>query len=141
MKPLKLYTRTTILTSAVLTVVLLLFLIFFITKIREMVSQDEEQTAKLWAVELANQIAFESPPELMQMRLRVISFSQLHEGQIRQIGIYGQTKKGLSELISLSPDEPEEITTADIAKLKGKYSISRVREIESEQGREPVIYA
>lgn len=93
MKPLKLYTRTTILTSAVLTVVLLLFVVFFITKTREMEAQDQEQTAKLWAAQLANLIAYESPPELLQMRLRVISFGQAHEGQIRQIRIYGETKK------------------------------------------------
>lgn len=141
MKPLKLYTRTTILTSAVLTVVLLLFVVFFITKIREMELQDQEQTAKLWAAQLANLIAYESPPELLQMRLRAISFSQAHEGQIRQIRIYGQTKKGLSEQISLSTDEPEEITPADIAKLKRNEPVSRLREIESEQGRETVIYA
>jgi hypothetical protein len=94
MKPLKLYTRTTILTSAALTVVLLVFVVFFITKIREMELQDQEQTAKLWAAQLANRLAYESPPELLQMRKRAIEFSQAHEGQIRQIRIYGQTKKG-----------------------------------------------
>ena len=141
MKPLKLYTRTTTLTSAVLTVVLLLFVIFFITKIREMELQDQEQTAKLWAAQLANLIAYESPPELLQMRLRVISFSQAHEGQIRQIRIYGETKKGLSEQISLSTDEPEEMAPADVARLKRNEPVSRAREIESEQGRETVIYA
>lgn len=141
MKPLKLYTRTTILTSAVLTVVLLLFVVFFITKTREMEAQDQEQTAKLWAAQLANLIAYESPRELLQMRLRVISFGQAHEGQIRQIRIYGETKKGLSEQISLSTDEPEEIAPADIATLKRNEPVSRLREIESEQGPETVIYA
>ncbi|MGH9936479.1 MAG: hypothetical protein ACREAM_09545, partial [Blastocatellia bacterium] len=141
MKPLKLYTRTTTLTSAALTVVLLLFVVFFITKIREMELQDQEQTAKLWAAQLANLIAYESPPELLQMRLRVISFNQAHEGQIRQIRIYGETKKGLSEQISLSTDEPEEMAPADVARLKRNEPVSRAREIESEQGRETVIYA
>src|SRR5262249_14183773 len=141
MKPLKLYTRTTILTSAVLTVVLLLFVIFFIPKVREIELQSQEKTAKIWAGQLANLIAYESSPELLQMRLRVISFSREREGQIRQIRVYGQTKKGLSELISLSTDEPEEIPPADVARLKGNELVSRVREIESEQGRETVIYA
>jgi signal transduction histidine kinase len=140
MKPLKLYTRTTILTSAVLTVVLLLFVIFFITKTREMELQDQEKTAKLWAGQLANLIAYDSQ-ELLQVRLRVIQFSQTHEGQFRQIRIYSQMKKGLIEQISLSTDEPEEITPADAVKLKSNDTVARAREIESEQGRETVIYA
>lgn len=141
MKPLKLYTRTTILASTALTVVMLLFVFFFITKIREMELQDQEQTAKLWAAQLANLIAYESPPELLQMRLRAISFSQAHEERIRQIRIYGETKKGLREQISLLTDEPEEIAPADVAALKRNEPVSRLREIESEQGRETVIYA
>src|SRR5262245_24951146 len=137
MKPLKLYTRTTILTSAVLTVVLLLFVIFFITKTREMELQDQEKTEMLWAGQLANLIAYESSPELLQIQLRVIQFSQTHEGQFRQIRIYGQTKKGLLiEQISLTTDEPEEISSADAAKLKSNDTVARVREIESDQGRE-----
>src|SRR5215470_5451091 len=140
MKPLKLYTRTTILTSAVLTVVLLVFVVFFITKMREMDLQDQEQTAKLWAAQLANLIAYESP-ELLQIRLRVFKFSQEHEGQIRQIRIYSETKKGLSEQISLSTDEPEEISPADRNALKRNEPVARVREIESDYGREIVIYA
>jgi two-component system, NtrC family, sensor kinase len=141
MKPLKLYTRTTILTSAALTVVLLVFVVFFITKIREMELQDQEQTAKLWAAQLANWVAYESQTELLQMRLRAISFSQAHEGQIRQIRIYSHTKNRLIEQISLLPDEPEELTPADIAKLKSNETVSRLREIESDEGSETVIYA
>src|SRR5262245_11265451 len=140
MKPLKLYTRTTILTSAALTVVLLVFVVFFITKTREMELQDQEQTAKLWAAQLANLIADDSP-ELLQIRLRAFSFSQAHQGQIRQIRIYSQTKKGLSEQISLLADEPEEMNPTDVAKLKNNDTVSRVLEIETDEGRETVIYA
>jgi two-component system, NtrC family, sensor kinase len=141
MKPLKLYTRTTILTSSVLTVVLLVYVVFFITKIGEMELQDQEKTAKLWATQLATLIANESPTELLQMRLSVIRFSQAREGQVRQIRIYGETKKGLSELISLLPDDPEEMAPADIAALKRNELVTMLREVESDQGRETVIYA
>lgn len=141
MKPLKLYTRTTILTSAALTMVLSLVVFFFVTKIREIELQDQEQTAKLWATQLANLIADESPRETLKMRLRAISFSQAHAGRIRQIRIYGETPKGLHEEISLAPDEPEEIAPNDLAILKRNEPVAGLREIESDDGREAVIYA
>src|SRR5262249_6772704 len=109
-------------------------------KTREIELQDQEKTAKLWAGQLANLIAYDSQ-ELLQVRLRVIQFNQTHEGQFRQIRIYSQMKKGLIEQISLSTDEPEEIAPADAAKLKSNDTVARVREIESDQGRETVIYA
>ena len=47
MQLLKLHTRTTILTSAVLTTVLLLAVYFFVTRIRVIELQDHEQRAML----------------------------------------------------------------------------------------------
>ena len=51
MKPLKLYTRTTILTAAILTATLLLVVIFFVIKVRSLELQEQEQQAKLLATQ------------------------------------------------------------------------------------------
>jgi signal transduction histidine kinase len=124
MKPLKLYTRTTILISALLTAVLLVAVYFFIARTREFEVQDQEHRAQLWATQMANLLANEAR-DLTALRRRALSFREAHEGQIRQIRIYGQTAKGLREEIQLAPDEPEEIPARDLEALRRGATISR----------------
>ncbi|MGH9845184.1 MAG: histidine kinase dimerization/phospho-acceptor domain-containing protein, partial [Blastocatellia bacterium] len=142
MKPLKLYTRTTLLTSAVLAMVLLLVVVFFITKLRDLERQDQERNAKLLATQLANLLAYDVPRETSKMRQRAISFSEAHLRQIREIVIYGVGRNGLlREQIRLSTDDPEEIAESDLPALRRGEPIARAREIETESGREKVISA
>src|SRR5947209_6538632 len=125
MKPLKLYTRTTILVSAILMAVLLAVVYFFISKAKDIELQDQESRAKLWATELANQLPNQSPQasqDLFALRNYALLFRTAHEatreGQIQRIRIYGVTKKGLIEVITLPPAEPEEISARDLAILR-----------------------
>ena len=114
MKPLKLYTRTTLMTTAVLATVLLLMVFFIVTRIRDLEQQDQQRNAKLLATQLANLLAYDLPWEISKMRQRATSFSEAHPGSIRQIRVYGVTRNGLlREEISLSTDPPEEIVEAD----------------------------
>src|SRR5437762_11762268 len=89
MKPLKLYTRMTILVSAVLIAVLLGMVYFFISKARDIELQDQATRAKLWATQLASRLVSGSQ-ETSAMQSDVLFFRNLHEGQIRQIRVYGQ---------------------------------------------------
>jgi signal transduction histidine kinase len=133
--------RTTLLASAVLTTVLLLVVYFFVTNLRDIELQDQEQLAKLWATQFANLLAYDSPRETLQMHARAIAFSEAHEDQIRQIRIYGETRMGLREVVKIAPDEPDEITGSDLRSLKRGEPIARVRRITSDEGTESVIYA
>lgn len=141
MKPLKLYTRTTLLTSSVLTTVLLLVLYFFVKNIRDIEIQENEQHAKLLVTEIANQLSYDSPRETVQLQARAIAFSEEHEGQIRQIRIYGETRRGLREVAKIAPDEPEEISLADLNILRRGKPIARARRISTDEGSETVMYA
>jgi signal transduction histidine kinase len=137
MKPLKLYTRTTILVSAVLTAVLLVAVYFFISETNNIERQEQEERAKRWATQLANQLP-NGPQDLVTLRREADVFRNAHEGQIQQIRIYGETKKGLIEAIVLAPAEPEEISEQDLAKLRNSEPVSHLR--QNEAGEE-VIYA
>lgn len=142
MKPLRLYTRTTLLTSTVLATVLVVVIFFFVTRIRDLERQDQQRNAMLLATQLANLLAYDLPRETIKMRRRATSFNEAHPGLIRQIRVYGVTRNGqLREEISLSPDPPEEIADQDIPALRRGEPMARVREMESEAGRERLIYA
>jgi signal transduction histidine kinase len=139
MKPLKLYTRTTILVSAVLTAVLLVVVYFFVSKTRDIELQDQEQRAKLWATQLANRLA-SGPQDLATLRRDALFFRDAH-GEIQQIRVYGETRGGLREDITLPLAEPEEISTRDLVTLRSGETLARVREVEFEGERQPAIYA
>jgi len=148
MKPLKLYTRTTILVSAVLIAVLLAVVYFFISKAKDIELQEQESRAKLWATELANQLPNQTPnasQDLATLRNYALLFrtahEATHEGQIQRIRIYGVTKKGLVEVITLPPAEPEEISMRDLAILRSGEPISSLREVGIGEERQAVIYA
>lgn len=142
MKPLKLYTRTTLLTSTVLAMVLLLVVFFFVTKISDLEEQEQERSAKLLATQLANLLGYETPRETSKMRIRAISFGEAHQQQIKEIRIYGVVRTGvLRELITLSTADPEEIALGDIPALQRGEPVARVREIDADGGRAKVVYA
>ena len=127
MKPLKLYARTTVLTSAVLVTVLAAVVYFFVTRIRDLELQDQQRRAMLWATQLANQLAYESPRETSPLRNRAVAFSAAHEGNIDRIRIYGETKKGLREVITLPADAPEEMAADDLKRVRRAESFARLR--------------
>ncbi|MBI1763198.1 MAG: HAMP domain-containing protein [Acidobacteria bacterium] len=136
MENLKLYTRTTLLTSAVMTAVLVVVAFFFITKARAIERQEQEQRAELWATVLANQIAINPSKKTLELHSRVISFGQEHERQIRQIRIYSATGR---EVVSLVADEPETLAQNDLNSLHRGASLARPK--ENEAAGEPLIYA
>lgn len=138
MRLLKLHTRTTILTSAVLTTVLLVAVYFFVTRIREIELQEHEQSAMLWAAQLANVLTYDDSRKTTDLLARATEFSEEHEGQIRQIRIYGETSRGVVEI---TPGEREPIASRDLQQLRNGQPVSSVRRIETEGGQEMVVYA
>lgn len=136
MKQLKLYTRTTLLASAVLTAVLLVVAFFFITRTRAIERQEQEQRAELWATLLANQIATNPSKKTLELHSRVIAFGQEHERQMRQIRIYGANGR---EVVSLSADEPETLAQSDLDILRRGVSLARAK--ENAAAGEPLIYS
>ncbi len=138
MRLLKLHTRTTILASAVLTMVLLLAVYFFVTKIREIELQDHEQRAMLWAAELTNRLTYDDSLKTTDLIARATEFSEEHEGQIRQVRIYGETLRGLVEI---TPGEREAISVRDLQQLLRGQTVSNVRRVEIENEPQLVIYA
>lgn len=136
MKQLKLYTRTTLLASAVLTAVLLVVAFFFITRARKIEWQEQEQRAELWATLLANQIATNPSKKTLELHSRVLAFGQEHEKQIRQIRIYSANGR---EVVSLAADEPEALAVGDLEKLRRGESLGRAKETDA--AGEPLIYS
>lgn len=140
MKPLKLYTRITILVSLVLTAVLLAVVFFFVSKARDMELQEQDERAKHLVLQLANRLPTTSS-NLTDLRRYAIVFKEAHEGEIQQVRIYGETKNGLREVIRLNPGEPEDIPESDLARLRNNETISALRSVESDDGPTTVIYA
>jgi two-component system NtrC family sensor kinase len=138
MKPLKLYTRTTLLTSAVLTAVLLVVAFFFIISTRQIEQQEQKQRAELWASLLANQIATGPSKKTTELYSQVSAFGQEHENRINQIRIYSEKGK---EVVSLWPDDPEALDTADLKILRRGAALAHEREEETPEGRQKIIYA
>lgn len=136
MKHLKLYTRTTLLASAVLTAVLLVVAFFFITRTRVIERQEQEQRAELWATLLANQIATNPSKKTLELHSRVSAFAQEHEKQLRQIRIYSERGR---EVVSFAPEEPEPLAAPDLETLRRGDSLARAR--DNDPSGEPLIYA
>ncbi|MFN8003929.1 MAG: ATP-binding protein [Acidobacteriota bacterium] len=141
MKPLKLYTRMTLWTAVVLTLVLLLFVYFFATKVKSLELQDQEQRAMIWATQLANVLTYGSSLTTSELQARAWKFKDDREGQIQQIRIYGQTNKGLTEVIRLEQDEREVIAAADLVPLKRGEPVAHLRVRTTDTGTASVIYA
>lgn len=129
MKHLKLYTRTTLLASAILTAVLLVVAFFFITGARTIEQQEQEQRIELRAAQLANQIAANPFRKTLELHSQVITFGQEHEKQLRQIRIYNDKGR---EVVSLLPDEPEKLLADDLALVQRGKSLARTRAVGGE---------
>lgn len=138
MQLLKLHTRTTILTSVVLTTVLLLAVYFFVTRIRQIELQEHEQGAMLWAAQLANKLTIDDSRKTTDLIARATEFSEELDGQVRQVRVYGETARGLVEI---TPGEREQIAASDLQQLRRGQPVSGIRRIETEGGQEMIIYA
>jgi two-component system, NtrC family, sensor kinase len=141
MKPLRLYTRTTLLTAAVLAMVMLLVAVFFVTRLRNLEQQNQERNAKLLAIQLANLLAYTVPREIPKMQARAQSFFEVRQQEVREIRIYLLDKTVLREEIRLSAGAPEEIAAKDIAILRGGDPLAEAREIAGPGGRQKIIVA
>jgi signal transduction histidine kinase len=141
MKPLKLYTRMTLLTSAVLAMVLLLVAVFFVTRLRNIEQQDQERNAKLLAIQLANLLAYTQPREIPKMQARAESFLEARQQDVREIRIYLFDKNILREEIRLSAGAPEEIAAKDIPALQRGEPLAEARELVTPGGREKIFVA
>ncbi|HYE76013.1 MAG TPA: hypothetical protein VEF04_21890, partial [Blastocatellia bacterium] len=140
MKPLKLYTRITILISLILTAVLLAVVFFFISKTRDIEVQEQENRARRLVQQLANQLSSASL-SLAELRRYAVVFKEAHIDQIDEIRLYGESPNGLSEIISLTPAETEKINERDLQRLRNNETIVALRNVETEDGSQIVIYA
>lgn len=141
MKPLKLYTRITLLVSAILISVLLAVVYFFVTKAREIEVLDQEEKARRFALQLANSLPEISEGlKLAEIRKVTLDFRQLNasQNQILQIRIYN---KSLNEVFNITDAPKEEIPAKELAKLGKQQPSSRARTIVTKNGRQEVIDA
>lgn len=141
MKPLNLYTKTTLLVSAVLTAVLLAVVYFFISTTRDIERQEQEELTRHWVGQLADRLSH-TVDQRAQKTYAVI-FMDAHEDEIQQIRVYNATKKRLlREVIALPPqEESEEIPAADLALLHQGTSVLHTREVDLNGEKWRVIYA
>jgi two-component system, NtrC family, sensor kinase len=140
MKPLKLYTRITILVSLVLSAVLLAVVFFFISETREIELQEQEDRARRLVEQLARGLPASSQ-NLAELRRYAVTFKEAHADQIQHVRVYGETKKGLAEVTRLSRSDPERISDDDLRRLKSGETLTALREVETDEGRRAVIYA
>ena len=149
MKPLNLYTRTTLLVSALLTAVLLVVVYFFISTTREIEQHEQEEMTRRWVEQLADRLS--NTVDLAAQRSYAQVFMDAHDGEIEQIRVYSAEKKrALHEVISVpeqkgsddvQPRGSEEIHDSDLALLHKGTTISRTREVEIDGEKWRVIFA
>ncbi|HEX4948637.1 MAG TPA: ATP-binding protein [Blastocatellia bacterium] len=138
MKPLKLYTRTTILVSLILISVLLAVVYFFVTKAREIEAQEQLENARILALRLANSLPeLTADLEIAEIRKNIISFSKLNT-QIQVIRVYD---KSLNEIVQYPTAEPEDIPQKELARLGQKDAVASRREVKSKDGAQLMNYA
>ena len=140
MKPLKLYTRTTILVSLILISVLLAVVYFFVTKAREIEAQEQLESARILVLRLANSLPeLSADLEISDVRKNLNQFLKLNPtANIQIIRVYD---KSLNEILQLPPTEPEDIPQKELARLKEKDAFATLRVVKSKQGTETVNYA
>ena len=140
MKPLKLYARTTILVSLILTLVLLAVVYFFVTKARQIEGQEQLENARILALRLANSLPELSPDlETADIQRHITSFRKLNAtAQIQLVRVYD---KSLNEILQDPNAEPEDIPQNELFHLGKKDAFASLREISTKQGRESLIYS
>lgn len=141
MKPLKLYTRTTIIVSLILISVLLAVVYFFVTKARELELKDQEVRAQRFALQLANSLPEVSDDyTLADVRKAALNFRQLNSAseQIQQIRIYN---KSFNEVVTVPDVAKEELPPKEFAKLAKGQPISILRENTTPKNKQKYIFA
>jgi two-component system, NtrC family, sensor kinase len=140
MKPLKLYTRTTILVSLILISVLLAVVYFFVTKAREIESQEQLENARILVLRLANSLPeLSADLELSEIRVNLTQFRKLNAtANIQVIRVYN---KSLNEILQSPPAEPEDIPQTELVRLAQKDAVASLRESATKQGAQLMIYA
>ena len=139
MKPLKLYTRTTILVSLILISVLLAVVYFFVTKAREIESQEQLENARILVLRLANSLPELSVDlELSEIRKNLTAFRKLSATtNIQIIRVYD---KSLNEILQSPTAEPEDIPQKELARLAQKDAVASLRGNNTPQGAQLMIY-
>ncbi len=138
MKPLKLYTRTTILVSLILISVLLAVVFFFVTKAREIESQEQLENARILVLRLANSLPeLSADLELSEIRKNLPAFRKLN-ATIQIIRVYD---KSLNEILQSPTAEPEDIPQKELARLAQKDAVASLRESKTKQGTQLMIYS
>ncbi len=140
MKPLKLYTRTTILVSLILISVLLAVVYFFVTKAREIESQEQLENARILVLRLANSLPeLSADLELSEIRKNLTAFRKLSATtNIQIIRVYD---KSLNEILQSPTAEPEDIPQKELARLAQKDAVASLRAKQAQPGAQPMIYA
>jgi len=140
MKPLKLYTRTTILVSLILVSVLLAVVYFFVTKAREIEAQEQQENARILALRLANSLPeLSADLELSEIRKNLTAFRKLNATvQIQIIRVYD---KSLNEILQSPTAEPEDIPQKELARLAQKDAVAGLREVKTSTGPQLMNYA
>ncbi len=138
MKPLNLYTKTTLLVSAVLTAVLLAVVYFFFSATRDIERRQQENLARQWVEQLANRLSYS-----IDQRNYAQLFMDVHDGEIQQIRIYETVKKkALREWLALPSQEKDEvIPDASLTLLRKGQTVSRTYLVGTGLRKMRVIYA
>ncbi len=141
MKPLKLYTRTTILVSLILISVLLAVVYFFVTKAREIEAQEQLKNARILALRLAISLPeLSADLELSEIRKNLTAFRKLNTtANIQVIRVYN---KSLNEILQSPTAEPEDIPQKELARLVNqKDAVASLREVKVGQSTQLMNYA
>ena len=126
MKPLKLYTRTTILVSLILISVLLAVVYFFVTRATEIGAQEQLENGRILVLRLANSLPQLSPDfEKSEIRTNIIQFRKLTAtSQMQMIRVYD---KSLNEIDQYPTAAPADIPPQVLSVLAKKDAIAIFR--------------
>ncbi|MFN7929630.1 MAG: HAMP domain-containing sensor histidine kinase [Blastocatellia bacterium] len=140
MKPLKLYTRTTILVSLILISVLLAVVYFFITRAAEIELQEQRENGRVLVLRLANSLPELSPDlEKAEIRRQIIAFRKLAATtQLQTVRIYD---KSLNEIVAFPPAAAVEIPPQVLTKLAQKDASTVLHETPTQTKPEVFIDA
>ncbi|MBS1810071.1 MAG: HAMP domain-containing protein [Acidobacteria bacterium] len=127
MKPLKLYTRTTILVSLILISVLLAVVYFFITRATEIEAQEQRENGRILVLRLANSLPELSPDlEKREIIKNIRDFRTLNAtAQLQVIRVYD---KSLNEIVQYPTAAPADIPQQVLSKLAQKDATAIFRE-------------
>lgn len=130
MKPLKLYTRTTILVSLILISVMLAVVYFFVTRATEIELQEQRENARILALRLANSLPELSPDlDYAGIRKDIRAFRNLNAtAPLQMIRVYN---KSLNEIVQYPTSAPVDIPPQVLSQLKQKDATAILRETKT----------